>query len=101
LETEKNILGLTKALFWDVDPQTVDLQKHASYIIEKVIALGTMEDFKIIKQYYGIPKIKRIIKKLRYMNDRDLNFYSTYFNIPLKDFRCYKLKLLNLTHWEY
>lgn len=94
-------MGLTKALFWDVDSQTVDLQKHASYIIEKVITLGTMEDFKIIKQYYGIPKIKRIIKKLRYLNDRDLNFYGTYFNIPLKDFRCYKLKQLNLTPWEY
>lgn len=101
VEKEKSILGLSKALFWDVDPQTIDSQKHAAYIIERVITLGTMEDFIIIKKYYGKSKIKRIVKNLRYLNDKDLNFCSIYFNLPITEFRCYITKQLNQTLWSY
>jgi len=101
MEIEKGILGLSKALFWDVDPKTIDLEKHAAYIIERALTIGTMEDFIIIKNYYGKRKIKRIVKHLRYLNDRDLNFCSIYFNVPINEFRCYTTKQLNQTLWNY
>jgi hypothetical protein len=101
MEIEKGILGLSKSLFWDVDPQTIDTQKHAAYIIERVITLGTMEDFIIIKNYYGKDKIKQIVKGLRYLNDKDLNFCSVYFKLPKNQFRCYTTKQLNQTLWNY
>lgn len=101
MEIEKSILGLSKALFWDVDHQTIDPQKHAAYIIEKVITLGTMDDFIVIKSFYGKRKIKNVVKKLRYLNDRDLNFCSTYFKLPVTEFRCYITKQLNQTLWSY
>jgi len=98
---DKGVLGLSRSLFWDVDPDTVDPEKHAAFIIDKVICLGTMEDFQIIKNYYGKPKIKRVTKKIRYMDDRELNFCSIYFNVPITQFRCYTTKQSNLTHWNY
>jgi hypothetical protein len=101
LKIEKSILGLSKALFWDVDPQTVDPQKHSAFIVERVITLGTMEDFIIIKSHYGKSKIKRIVENLRYLNDRDLNFCSVYFNVPLNKFRCYTTRQLTQTLWDY
>jgi len=101
MDIEKGILGLSKSLFWDVDPQTIDPKKHAAYIIERVVTLGTMEDFLIIKEYYGKEKIKQTVKNLRYLNERDLNFCSVYFNIPIIQFRCYTIKQLNQTHWNY
>jgi hypothetical protein len=101
VETEKSILGLTKALFWDVDPQSIDPEKHAAYIIERVITLGAMNDFTIIKENYGKTKIKKVVKNLRYLNDIDLNFCSVYFDIPKNQFRCYNTKQLNQTLWDY
>ena len=32
-----------RRLFWDVDPETVDLDKHRDYVIERVMAHGTWE----------------------------------------------------------
>ncbi|MCU0392815.1 MAG: hypothetical protein MUE81_17030 [Thermoflexibacter sp.] len=95
------ISKLSPTLFWDVDISTLDAQKHAAYIVERVLSRGKMEDFKLTKTYYGKPKIKRIAKKLRYMDDRVLHFCSIYFNVPISDFRCYTTKQSNLTHWNY
>jgi phage host-nuclease inhibitor protein Gam len=94
-------LKLTKSLFWDVDPETIDFQKHASYVIERVISRGTLNDFKTMVNFYGKPKIKRIIKDIRHLDDRVLNFCSAYFDIPLTDFRCYNTKQSNTVHWNY
>lgn len=96
----KNI-HLTKSLFWDTDPETIDYQKHASYIIERVLSRGTLDDFKTIIQLYGIPKIKRVIKNIRYLDDRVLHFCSAYFNLTLTDFKCYNTKQLSPSHWNY
>jgi len=60
-----------------------------------------MEEFKAIKEYYGKERIVNIAMQLRYMDDRVLHFCSLYFNIPLDKFRCYTLKQLNLSHWNY
>jgi hypothetical protein len=95
------ISQLSPVLFWDVDRAKLHPQKHAAYIVERVLSLGTMEDFQQIKEYYGKPKIKRIAKKLRYLDDRVLHFCSIYFNVPITHFRCYTLKQSSPSHWNY
>lgn len=95
------VQDLSPHLFWDVSILTLDLDEHAHYIIDRVMSLGTMEDFKIIKSYYGIEIIKRVVKQARYLDNKVLHFCSVYFNIPLTDFRCYTLKQLTTSHWQY
>lgn len=94
-------LELSKTLFWDVDYDNIDLDKHAPYVVERVMTRGSLEEFKAIKNYYGKPKLKRISKQLRYLNDDVLHFCSVYFNTPITEFRCYRLKQSNPTHWNY
>jgi len=98
---EKTILGLSKSLFWDTDTTKLDPKKHKAYIIDRVLARGTLEEFKIIKDFYGKTKIKNVAKKLRYMNNIELNFCSIYFKLPITQFRCYIYKQLNQSHWSY
>ena len=95
------ILSLSKTLFWDVDIASIDPEKHASYVIERVLSLGTMDDFKLLKLHYGKSKIKQTAQMLRYMDERVLHFCSAYFGIPITEFRCYTEKQLNQTHWNY
>lgn len=88
-------------LFWDIAIESLDLDQHAPYIIDRVLSLGTMDDFKNIKRYYGLEKIKQVVKEARYLDDKVLHFCSLYFNIPLTDFRCYIQRPLTTSHWQY
>jgi hypothetical protein len=55
-------------LFWDVDPRTINPQKHAEYIIERILDFGRDEEVRWMVQFY--PKV--IIKKT-FSNSRVLH----------------------------
>jgi hypothetical protein len=99
--TKKSISDLSRFLFWDTDYTTIDPEKHAEYIIDRVLSRGSLEDFRILVAYYGKPKIKKIAKQIRYLDDRTLHFCSAYFSVPLNDFRCFILKQSNQAAWNY
>ena len=92
---------LSAYLFWDITLSSLDPDKHESYIVDRVISMGTMDDFIKIKSYYGPQKISDILKELRYLDDKALHFSSVYFNIPLSEFRCFTQKQLTQSHWQY
>jgi hypothetical protein len=98
----KNLnISLNKILFWDVDYDSIDFEKHAPLIVERVLTLGTLEDFRTIKDFYGKPKLRLIIMNLRSLDDRTISFCSLYFKIKSTSLRCYKLQQLNQAHWNY
>ncbi|MBU3659465.1 MAG: hypothetical protein FGM14_06335 [Flavobacteriales bacterium] len=93
--------GLSKTLFWDVNIQDIDAEIHSLFIVERVLTRGTLDDFRAIKNYYGIEKLKSIIVKIKNLDERTLSFCSVYFSIPKSEFRCYNFKQSNQTHWNY
>lgn len=93
--------SLNKILFWDVDYNSIDFNKHAPFVVERVLTLGTLEDFKTIKDFYGKPRLKKIIMDLRSLDDRTISFCSLYFHIKPTSLRCYKLQQLNQAHLNY
>lgn len=102
MDKKSNMLThLSRNLFWDVDIKSISYDDHAPYVIDRVMSMGTLEDFQLIKAYYGKEKILETVKNLRYLDDRVLHFCSAYFNIPITDFRCYTTKQSNHTHWNY
>ena len=94
-------LPLSPTLFWDTDASKIGLDTHSKTIVERVLLHGTWPEFKAVLEYYGKERIKAILVKLRYLDSRTLSFCSVYFNIPISEFRCYTLKQLNPTHWNY
>ncbi len=97
----ENKVSLRKSLFWDTHFDDLDEKKHAIYIIERVLHRGTWEEFRYILNLYGRTKISNTVKNLRYMDKRVMCFCSVYFEIPLNEIRCYKLKQSNNLHWNY
>jgi hypothetical protein len=77
------------ALFWDIDPATLDLEEHAPFIISRVLMRGTLEDWDQLKRIYGMERLKDELVKLPYLDARTLHFCSAYFDIPSAQFRCY------------
>ena len=94
-------LTLRPNLFWDVDVQTIDLQKHKTSVIERIVTRGRWTEFLEILQFYGKPTVKEVLLNARWLDKRTLAFCSAIFNTPSSEFRCYKLAQLNPEHWDY
>ena len=94
-------MQLSKHIFWDIDLKSIDYNKHISLIIERVFIYGNLEDWKIIKQHYGVEKIKVEALKIRVLDKKTLSFLSLLFNEPIQNFRCYKQIQLTNAHWNY
>jgi len=93
-------MKISQVLFWDVDINSIDYEKHASFIVQRVLEAGTLNDFYSIRDFYGKPRLKHIIKNLRYLDDRTLSFCSIYFKIKPEQFRCYTQNQLHQIHWN-
>ncbi|MEA3494992.1 MAG: hypothetical protein U9R42_03045 [Bacteroidota bacterium] len=94
-------MQLSKTLFWDTDINKLDYEKHARHIIERVLMYGMLNDWFEIKKYYGIERIKDEILQIRYLNKVTLNFFSQYFKIEKKQFKCYNTEPSIQKLWNY
>lgn len=102
METNMDIaLGLSKSLFWDVDPKTIDIEKHTLFIIERVLTRGTWDEFKKIMNHFGKKPLGEYACQIRYLDKKTLSFCASYFNIPKEKFKCYTQQQLHPTHWDY
>ncbi|OGZ08627.1 MAG: hypothetical protein A3C93_01275 [Candidatus Lloydbacteria bacterium RIFCSPHIGHO2_02_FULL_54_17] len=54
-----------QSLFWDVNPKTIDLKKHAPYLVERVVELGNDREANWLYHYYPHPLLRRIVKNSR------------------------------------
>lgn len=94
-KTDPITAGLAPHLFWDVDATTLDWDKHAGLIVERVIERGNFKNLQLLEQFYEKDKITTIIKNITYLHPKDIAFVHTYFKIPLNDLKCYTNKRLN------
>lgn len=56
------------SLFWDVDPKTVDPQKHARYIIERILDFGTDKEARWMRNTYPKSLVRDVVKKSRVLH---------------------------------
>ncbi len=82
-------LKFDSAIFWDIDPKTLDIDKHARFIIERVVKKGSLEDWQYLKKLYSLTKIKEEAIQIRSLDNRTLAFLSNYFGEDKINFRCY------------
>jgi len=98
----KNInIDFPESLFWDTDKNKIDMEKHASFIVDRVVSMGSWECFKSTLAYYGRDKFIEIVINIRYLDDKTLSFCSAYFNKAFNEFRCYNYRQSNQVHWNY
>jgi len=91
---------LRKELFWDIKNRSVDLDAHKQLIIERVLSLGNLEEFKFLLNHYSHEEIKRSIKSSGYLDPKTLSFVISFFDLDKKDLKCYTTKQSNSQHWS-
>ena len=52
------------------------MEKHSQYIIKRVLEYGMLQDWNIVKQYYGLGRIVEIAKGFRELEPRALAYLS-------------------------
>ncbi len=87
-------------LFWDADISQMSMDEHSSYIIQRVLEYGQMNDWRLINKYYGLEKIVDECKKMRTLDPVCLAFVCTISHTQKEDYRCYHFKQSFPTHWN-
>ncbi len=59
-----------RSLFWDVDPGEIDPEKHARYIIERILEFGRDDEVKWMRGNYPEELIGEVVSKSRVLRPR-------------------------------
>ncbi len=62
---EKPAIAFRQALFWDVDPKTIDPEKNAVYVIERILDFGNDEEVRWMWNYYDHALLKQVVHTSR------------------------------------
>jgi len=93
-------LKLRPVLFWDVDFNKLDVGNSKRLIIERVLSLGTLDEFQSILAVYGRELIKNEVQNIGYFDRKTLEFIVSYFGIDKRKMKCYIKKRSNQAHWN-
>ena len=75
------VKGLSRRLFWDVDPETID-------VIQRVLERGTLEDIRSTIAHYTMPFMIAEAQKIRSLDPVTLAFAACLGNVKEETFRC-------------
>jgi ribosomal protein S8 len=98
---DKKDITFSKHLFWDIDEEELDMEKHKAFIVERVLDYGFINDWNTIKKYYSLDELGKIAMRLRCLSKKSLSFITVVTNTKKEDYRCYKLAQYLPKHWNF
>lgn len=94
------IQQLSPVCFWDIDKEQFDPDQYPAHIIPRVLEYGTLNDWRLVKTYYGLDKIVEVCKKVRTLDAVSLAFICAISGTKKEDYRCYHIKQSSPTLWN-
>ena len=95
------ITSFSPHIFWDVDVQSVDLEKNGVFVLQRVLQYGILKDWLLLKSIMGVDNIKALAVQLPTLDDVSISFLSNLYKIDKSEFKCYKNKQSNQNYWSY
>ncbi len=95
------ISSLSPHLFWDVNAGQLDPEKNKKLIIQRTLDYGLIDDWKMVREYYGIQMIAETARMIRDLDLRSAAYIALLANIPLEEFACYTTKRSTPKHWGF
>ena len=87
-------------IFWDMELGTLDYERNAPLIIQRVLEYGDLKDWYAIKKHYGLERIVSISQGFRTLDPVAVTWLCCLSNAKQEDFRCYRIAQLNPTPWN-
>ena len=79
------VASLSKGLFWDVDPETVDEVEHRSFIIQRVLERGEFDDMQKTFLHYTMPVIVKTLHMCDMIEEETLSRRKTIYTLKSDD----------------
>ena len=95
-----NLYGLNQRLFWDIDTRNFNIDENAAWIIQRVLEYGTMKDWMILEDHFGVDKIVSYAQTLRTLDPVALSFLCFISGTKKEDYRCYHFAQSFPTLWN-
>ena len=80
---------INPVLLWEYNLSDFDFQQMRDIVVQRVIERGWPNDWWAALNLNGENGVKEAIKTIPYLNDKDMNFVSKAFGIPLSKMKCY------------
>lgn len=71
---------LSPHLFWDTDPNGVDPERHAAWLVKRVLEYGRWKDWKTLVETYGRARLVEITSEIRSLEPRAAAFARAYLS---------------------
>ena len=65
-----------QTLFWDVNPKKIHPDKHARYVIERILDLGDEAEVSWMGRYYPPRLIRDAVRSSRVLHDKSRALWS-------------------------
>lgn len=91
---------INPSLLWEYNLADFDYQNMRQVVVQRVVERGWPDDWYAALNIYGINGMKKTIKSLPYLSDKDMYFVSVIFGIPLSKMKCYERKQSHPAHWN-
>ncbi len=93
---------INPSLLWEYDISNFDWDKSKIIVAQRVIELGSPNDYYAAFDLYGgIAEFKEIVKKIPYLNSLDMHFVCVIFDLKKEELRCYKKQPSSYPLWNY
>jgi len=87
-QTANSIPQFARRYFWDVDARKLNADKHATYVIERLLEWGDPQAARWLLQRYARQEVVSVLKKTRTLSRMSANFWAIYFGLPQSEVRC-------------
>ena len=94
------ISQLSQYLFWDIDAEQLDVHRSAAQLIQRVLEYGTLEDWRLTRNFYGLDNVVNYCKQMRTLEPTALSFICAISNTKPQEYRCYSTKQSFPTLWN-
>lgn len=88
------------SLLWEYNLANFDFDKMCHIVVQRIVERGRKNDWYAMLNMYGEEGVRETIKRLVYLNEKDMNFVSLLFNIPLSEMKCYTKKQSQTQRWN-
>ena len=92
---------IRKSLLWEYDLNKFDWPLMRDVVVQRVVERGRMDDFYAVLNLYGEEGVLEAIKKIPFLNQKDMSFVCSVFDLKKEELECYTRTQSNIQHWNF
>ncbi|HUH17986.1 DUF6922 domain-containing protein [Albibacterium sp.] len=86
---QKVLSKFSSHLFWDVNRNSLDINRSRRLIVHRVLDYGLLKDWQLLVKVYGIKDISEISSTIKDLDIKSAAFVSLLSKTPLEQFSCF------------